>query len=144
MKLISQKLGELQYKARDVITFPEGILGFPEKVRYIFVNHRDESPFKWLQSVDDPSLSFVVINPLLFKPDYKIEIKREDLAVLKDSDPDHLGIWTLVSFPSDTAKESTANLLGPLVVNYVTRMGKQLVLDSTKFDLQYPIFQKTD
>ncbi len=142
MKLVSEKLGALQYKANEVITFPEGILGFPEKTRYVFVNHRKESPFKWLQSVDDPSLSFVVINPLLFKRDYQIEIKREDLRILKDSDPAHLTIWTLVSFSPEVPEKSTVNLLGPLVVNQVTRLGRQLVLDPIKYELRYPLFQE--
>ncbi len=106
------------------------------------MNHRKESPFKWLQSVDDPSLSFVVINPLLFKRDYQIQIKREDLSILKDSDPAHLTLWTLVSFSPDVPERSTVNLLGPLVVNQVTRLGRQLVLDPIKYELRYPLFQE--
>ncbi len=141
MKLISDKLGELQYKKDEVITFPEGILGFPERTRYILVEHREGSPFKWLQSLDDPSVSFAVVNPLLVKKDYQIEIRRADLTILKDPDPDHIGVWALVSFSPDAPEKSTVNLLGPLVVNCLTHLGKQLVLDPTRYDLRYPLFQ---
>lgn len=144
MKLISEKLGEIRYEEDEVITFPEGLLGFPEKRRYIFVNHREESPLKWLQSLDEPSLGFVVINPLLLKPDYQIQIDKKDLALLRNSDPAHIAIWTLVSFSHDAPEESTTNLLGPLAINYETRLGKQLVLDPTRYDVRYPLFQKKD
>jgi flagellar assembly factor FliW len=144
MRFVSEKLGEIHYREDEVIRFPEGLLGFPEKRRYVFVNHREESPFRWLQCIDDPALSFVVINPLLFKPDYQIQIKTKDLAPLKNWDPAHIAIWTLVSFPPDVPEASTTNLLGPLAINHETRLGKQLVLDPTKYDLRYPIFQKRD
>jgi len=142
MKLTSEKLGEILYEEDEVITFPEGLLGFPERRRYVFVDHQEESPFKWLQSLDDSSLSFVVINPLLFKPDYQISIDKKALAVLRDSELPHMAIWTLVSFSPDAPQESTTNLLGPLAVNHKTRLGKQLVLDPTRYDLRYPLFQK--
>ena len=144
MKLISEKLGEIHYQEDEVIVFPEGLLGFPQERRYVFVNHREESPFKWLQCLDDPSLSFVVINPLLVKPDYRIEVDKKDLAVLKDVTAPQIAIWTLVSFSPDTPEESSTNLVGPLAINHGTRLGKQLVLDPEKYDLRYPISRKND
>ena len=144
MKFISEKLGAIRYGEEEVITFPEGLLGFPDKKRYVFVKHRDQSPFEWLQSLDDPSLSFAVINPVFFKPDYRIQIEMGDLALLEDTDPAQIAIWTLVSFSPETPEASTANLLGPLAVNHKTRLGKQLVLDPTKYDIRYPIFQRKD
>ena len=144
MTFISEKLGEVHYKEEEVITFPEGLVGFPGKTRYVLVNHREESPFSWLQCLDDPSLSFVVMDPRLFKGDYRIEIEKKDLTILEDSDPAHIVIWTLVSFSPDSPRASTANLLGPLAVNHKTRLGKQLVLDPRRYDLQYPIFQSRD
>ncbi|MBW2056221.1 MAG: flagellar assembly protein FliW [Deltaproteobacteria bacterium] len=141
MKLISKKLGEVCYREDEVITFPEGLLGFPEKKRYVFVEHRGGSPLKWLQCLDDPSLSFVVVNPLLFKRDYEVRVDKRDLALVGDSDPAHITIWTLISFTPDAPEASTANLLGPLAINCATRLGKQLVLDPSKYDLRYPIFK---
>ena len=144
MTMISEKLGEISYKENEVITFPEGLLGFPEKRRFVLVDHRTDSPFKWLQCVDDPSLCFVVINPIIVKPDYHIEIGRKDLALLENSDPAAIAIWTLVSLPPDGPEKSSTNLLGPLAINHKTRLGKQLVLDPTRYDLRYPLFQKRD
>jgi len=142
MKLVSEKLGEIRYDESEVITFPEGLLGFPGERHFILVDHQVESPFKWLQCVDDSSLSFVVINPILVKPDYRIEIDRKDLTLLENADPRHIAIWTLVSLSPDHPERSSTNLLGPLAINQKTRLGKQLVLDPAKHDLRYPIFHK--
>ena len=139
MKLIAEKLGEIHYKEDEVITFPEGLLGFSDKRRYVFVNHREDSPFKWLQCLDDSSLSLVVINP-----DYRIEIDKEDLVLLRNSDPKEITVWTLVSLPPEAPEQSSTNLLGPLVINQETRLGKQLVLNPNQYDLRYPVFQKAE
>ena len=144
MKLIAEKLGEIHYKEDEVITFPEGLLGFSDKRRYVFVNHREDSPFKWLQCLDDSSLSLVVIDPLLVKPDYRIEIDKEDLVLLRNSDPKEITVWTLVSLPPEAPGQSSTNLLGPLVINHETRLGKQLVLNPNQYDLRYPVFQKAE
>ncbi len=142
MRVISEKLGEIRYEETDVITFPEGLVGFPEKRRFVMVDHQAESPFRWLQCVEDSSLSFVVINPVLVKPDYHIEIDKKDLALLRDVDPSQIAIWTLVSLSTRQPERSSMNLLGPLAINQKTRLGKQLVLDPAHYDLRYPIFQK--
>ena len=113
MKLNSEKLGEIQYEEDEVVTFPEGLLGFPEKKRYVFVDHQQESPLKWLQCLDDSSLSFVVINPLLFKGDYQIQVDKKDLALLGNSDPGCITIWTLVSFSPDARKPARPTSLAP-------------------------------
>jgi flagellar assembly factor FliW len=140
--MISEKLGEISYEDSEVITFPEGLLGFPEKQRFIVVDHRTDSPFKWLQCVDDPSLAFLIINPVVVKPDYHIEIGREDLALLENADPPEIAIWTLVSLPLNQPEQSSTNLLGPLAINHKTRLGKQLVLDPGRYDVHFPIFQR--
>jgi flagellar assembly factor FliW len=140
--MISEKLGEISYEDSEVITFPEGLLGFPEKQRFIVVDHRTDSPFKWLQCVDDPSLAFLIINPVVVKPDYHIEIGREDLALLENADPPEIAIWTFVSFPLNQPEQSSTNLLGPLAINHKTRLGKQLVLDPGRYDVHFPIFQR--
>ena len=144
LKLISPKLGEIQYENDEVITFLHGLLGFPKKRRYVLVDHKEGSPFKWLQSLDDPSLSFVVINPLVFKPDYRVEIGPEDLSPLKNTQLDQISIWTLVSFLPEAPEKSTVNLLGPLAIDSKTHLGMQLVLDPAKYNLRCSLFPQKE
>ena len=41
---------------------------------YGLLDHAHVSPFRWLQSLGDPALAFVVVNPFDFFSDYDFEI----------------------------------------------------------------------
>ena len=77
MKVYTTRFGEIEIADETIIAFPNGILGFPEQTNYALINTDDNSPLKWLQSLDDPALAFVVTNPNLFKPDYMIDAYRK-------------------------------------------------------------------
>ncbi len=56
MKLNTPRFGELEYKEDDVLTFPRGILGFPEENEFILLHEVVQVPFMWLQSVKNPGV----------------------------------------------------------------------------------------
>ena len=62
------------------------LFGFDDRVRFIVVSLKRQEPFKWLQSLEDPDLAFLIIDPLYFKPDYVVEVNPDDLVVLKAKD----------------------------------------------------------
>ncbi len=64
MKLNTKNFGKIEIKEEDIIYFPDGILGFEEEKQFVIINNEDEqNPFHWLQSVQNPELAFVIINP---------------------------------------------------------------------------------
>ena len=74
MKFQSTRFGTYEVKDNTLLTFPSGILGFPEWTRYVLLDHDTDAPFKWLQCVEEAQLAFVVLDPVFFKSDYQIEI----------------------------------------------------------------------
>ena len=46
----------------NVITLPNGVYGFPELTKWTLIHHDDKSPFRWLQSIDDGQIAFVIID----------------------------------------------------------------------------------
>jgi flagellar assembly factor FliW len=98
---------------------PFGMLGFPDKQRFVILQHKENSPFFWYQSVDDPALAFVITNPFFFLPDYKVNI--EDVLMKmswdKNSDNDVLELYVVVNIPKGSPEKMTANLIGPILVN---------------------------
>ena len=44
-------------------------------------------PFVWLQSVEDPTIAFVIVDPLLIIPDYLAQVHPEDIESLDIQDP---------------------------------------------------------
>ncbi|HOE91037.1 MAG TPA: flagellar assembly protein FliW [Candidatus Cloacimonadota bacterium] len=136
MNAYTTRFGEIEISDETIITFANGILGFPELTNYALINTDDNSPLKWLQSLDDPTLAFVVTNPNLFKPDYMIDAYRKDLADINIQSEEDALILVIVTVPKDPIK-MTANLKGPLLINTKNRLAKQLVIDNNEYNIKH-------
>lgn len=123
----------------DIITFPKGILGFEELKQYILLNLDTESPFGYLQSIEDPDLTFVVVDPVAIWPDYQVEVPSQEIAELEIESPDDVAVLSIVTIPADP-KQMTANLQGPVLVNIKNRKGKQVVLSGDGYTTRHRIF----
>lgn len=141
MKVQTTRFGEIEIADADVVTLPEGLVGFPELVRYIILDHDQDSPFKWFQSVDDGSMAFIIVNPLTFRPDYTVEVAEAEIADLDLADPDDAVISVIVTIPSDPKKMS-ANLKAPLIFNLQNRAGKQLILKEAQYHTKHYIMDE--
>ncbi len=139
MIIKTTRFGEIEIDENKIIFFPRGILGFPDQRRFVLLPHREDSPFCWLQAVDDPDLTFVVVNPFVINPDYKPEFKDEVLSGLEIEEGDVIDLLSIVTVPRENPQAMTANLLGPIVINVSKRLAKQVVLDPHKYPLKYPL-----
>jgi len=64
MKIHTTRSGDIETPDKDIISLPEGILGFDDSSEYVLLEHDSEgTPFKWLQSTSDPNLAFIVMDP---------------------------------------------------------------------------------
>jgi len=138
LKVNTTRFGTVEVKEKDILKFPEGLVGFADCKRFFIYNKEKNLPFFWLQSVDDPKLAFVICDPLLFFPDYKVSVRKEELSVIDASDPAKLIICVIISISHDPFR-MTANLQGPLVINTGNRKGKQLVLMDGKYTTRHTI-----
>jgi len=137
------KFGKINIGKDRIITFPEDIIGFPQIKRYVFLELDENSPFTWLQAVDEPSLCFLVIDPALFKPDYQVPISKENMYSLQAEEIEELITRVIVTVP-ENPHFMTANIKGPIVINLMSRLAKQLVLADEMFSAKYRIFQSDE
>jgi flagellar assembly factor FliW len=124
----SERLGDLEVADDKLLTFPEGLVGFPGDTRFVMIEITDDEAYRWLQSVDDPTLSFLTVIPWHFFPDYEPEIDpltQQELGLKVVTDAI---VLCVVTIREGSPVPVTANLLGPLVVNTVSRVGRQIVL----------------
>jgi len=131
--------GSIRVEEDQVITLSPGLLGFPDLRRYLLMEHSQESPFLWLQCLDDPSLAFVVLDPVNIVPDYR---PGPPEALLKQSEaqsPADLKVLVIVTIPPGRPQDMTANLMAPVVINLKTRRGKQLVLERSSYSHQHRV-----
>jgi flagellar assembly factor FliW len=132
MKIKTSRFGKLEIIGKDIITFPEGLIGFEEMKRFIVVENKPGSPFKWLQSLDNGELAFIIIDPKVFMPAYAPCFMRSDLEALQLPAPQDAVMYVTVVVPKNPRKMS-ANLLGPLVINPANTRAKQIVLSESQY-----------
>ena len=138
IKVKTTRFGEIEVPELDVIELPLGLIGFPELKRYVLLDHDKDSPFKWLQSLEDGAIAFVLIDPLLFKPDYIAEVTDAELTELEVKAEEDLVISVIVTVPSNP-QNMTANLKAPLIFNLKNRKGKQVILNTGTYNTRHNI-----
>ncbi len=132
------RFGVLEVDEGEVIHFVQGLPGFPESRRFLLREHTREAPFYWLQSLDDPGLAFMIIDPVLIKPDYKMSIPKHAFDDLDTKDGDEIKVTVILTIPPGEPDNITANLQAPLVFNTANRFGKQLILVD-QYTTRYPL-----
>lgn len=130
MLIESTRFGQLEIDGSRVIAFKDGLLGFPHRQRFALIQTSSDPVFFWLQSVDDPTLAFVVCDPRAFVPEYQVPVRRHDLESLEMRDVDDCQVLVIVN---KVDGHLTANLLGPLVIGAHSLLGKQVVLSDKRF-----------
>jgi len=131
----SRRVGEIEVAASDVLNF-EPLPGFPEKRRFVVMEHAADSAMAWLVSLDDPDLAFVVTSPWSFFPQYDPPIEREHFATLGIEKRDELELLCIVTL---SGKEIYLNLAAPLVINAASRKGMQVVSDDPRYTTRAPL-----
>jgi flagellar assembly factor FliW len=122
----------------QVLHLPLGLLGFEPIKEYLCVSRPEEAPFLWLQAIQDPTLTFLVISPFEVISEYHPDISEEDAAFLGLNSPDEALILAIVTLRRNG--RATANLKGPLVVNRISGRAKQVVLaNAGDYSLQHPL-----
>lgn len=124
-----------------LLTFPKGLLGFPQLTAFRLYEPQDGYPLKFLQSVASPEISFTCMDPVGIKEDYSVPLGEEEAAALGLEASQEALILTLVVIPEDP-RQMTTNLAGPLVINTRTKVGFQIALSAEAYPLRFPILSR--
>ncbi|MCL6630936.1 MAG: flagellar assembly protein FliW [Armatimonadetes bacterium] len=138
MQIETTRFGTIEVSEQSILHMADGMIGFEDYKRYVILEEKPDTPFKWLQAVDNPALAFVVINPMDFVADYEIDLDQEQTEALDLRDPCEAGVLTTVTISKDNGLVTT-NLLGPIVINSRTLQGRQIVLQSEKYGIKHMI-----
>ena len=135
----TSRFGEVECQEEHIFSFVEGPLGFPGAKNFVIMNHSGNGIFKWLQSLDDPELAFVIAEPFAFFPEYEFDLDEADVTLLEIQEPKKVLVYTILVIPSDL-KKITANLKAPIIINGENRKGKQVVLLDDSYSTKHYIF----
>jgi len=138
MEIQTSRFGRMTVDDERVMTFPRGLLGFPNHSRFALIQTGQENYFFWLQSVDDPNLAFVVTDPTIFFKDYEVPVREETTTELQLTDPNFVQCFVICN---KVGEWLTGNLLGPIVVNAQNRLATQVVLTEKKWTTRQPLLR---
>ena len=126
MKLQTYQFGEIEFTEDKIITFNEGIFGFEEMKKYLFIKP-DDSIFYWLTSIENPEISFPMFGVRVVNEHYPQEESHEAFGiVIMNNDP----------------LKITINLKAPVYINQDAKSGFQKIIDSDDYPVYYNLFSE--
>ena len=144
MKINSTRFGEIEISENDIIDFVEGILGFEEMKKYVILNIEENNPLMIMQSIEEPALAFILINPYEFRSEYQLELSDNEVKKLKIEKEEDVDLFAIVVVPHENPEKMTANLQGPIVINRNKKLGKQVINNNHQYGIKHCIIKEME
>ena len=96
MGVRSDLLGDLKVRSTDVLTFPVGMLGFPECRRFALLRGGRDGLF-WLQSMEYSALVFLLVDPFAIEQNYSFDVQPTQIAELGPGEASDIGLLAVVT-----------------------------------------------
>lgn len=140
MKIRTKYGGEIIIDQSHIIQFPAGIPGFEEEKEFVLMNmsHVGNVAFQALQSIQTPSLSFIVIDPYVFTNTYEFTLDDATIERIIIKDIEDITVRLIVTVHT-SFKESTLNLKAPIVINTREKKGKQFIIETNEYATKSPL-----
>lgn len=142
VRVNTKNFGEIELDESKLITFVNGIVGFPEMKRFALIHDEEQGDkvgIHWMQSIEEPNFALPVMDPLKVVPDYNPIVEEELLRPLRLENLDEMLVLVTVTVPRDI-KEMTVNLSGPMIINAEKRLASQMIVENSEYDVRFPIY----
>jgi flagellar assembly factor FliW len=141
MIMVETRLGPVAVHPNAVIEMPQGPLGFARHTRFALADlpNPDLTRFKLLQSMDEPSVTFVVA-PIEAEGGPIERGDLDDACLSAGLSSANLLVLLIVTVRNDpTGVSLTANLRAPVIVDVRKRVGRQVVLVNNNYAVRHPL-----
>ena len=142
MRINTRLFGEIEVNEEKIITFPGGIIGFPDMQKFTLIYDAEKGTgtgIRWMQSLDEPCFALPVMDPQIVKEDYNPEVDDELLKSIGGITPENLLVLVTVTVPSDLTKMSV-NLQGPIIINVDELKACQVIVDGADYPIKYYVY----
>lgn len=124
--------------AGQLLSIPDGLLGFESCQQVRLTTCPEQAPFLWLEWVDGSKTVLLVMPPSILYPTYQPEIGPNDVRCLGLTTFADAWVLNIVSLAQDG--RATINLKGPIVINRKTLVARQVVpVNALHFNLHHPL-----
>jgi len=121
----TSRFGLVEVSEDRIIRFPSGLPGFPQLNRYVLIDYKD-TPLRWLQSVDDSQVAFIVADPKSVSGEGTVVFGDDVVRFLQIEKEEDLAVLIILRVEDG---KIVANLSGPIAINSSRMLGVQAVLD---------------
>ncbi len=143
MKIESKPYGEIEIDSSKVVTLKGGLFGFEGKQEFVIIGKEEERPFEWLQSVDQPDLAFVIVQPQYIRSDYSLSLLPEDYRDIEANSSEDIITYAIVVVP-ENPDNMTVNLKGPVVINQDNLLGKQVINQVEEYKVRHRVLDELE
>ena len=143
MKIETKIFGEIEISEEKIVTFQDGIIGFPEMKRFALLHDEERGAgagIRFLQSLDEPGFAMPVMDPLIVKPDYDPEVNDELLSAAGNVTADNILVLVTATIPGDLTGMSV-NLQGPFVINVEEHKACQVIVENGDYPVKFPVYE---
>lgn len=142
MKITTKIFGEIDIAEEKIITFVNGIIGFPDLKRFTLIYNEEKSTgagIRWMQSMDEPNFAIPVMDPLVAMDSYNPVVDDEIFKGIGELTADNTLVLVSATIPTDITQMSV-NLQGPYIINVDERKACQVILDNEDYPVKYYIY----
>jgi flagellar assembly factor FliW len=125
-------------EASGNIDFADGLFGFPGCTRFE-LRATSRTSFYWMQSLDEPAVAFVLVDPFDFVDNYVADIADTDVARLSAHQPNEVAVLAVATLPATPDQSITINLQAPIAINVATGVARQVVLNEATYGMRFPL-----
>jgi flagellar assembly factor FliW len=138
MRYQTRDFGEIEIENGQILRFAQPIFGFDDYQEYAVLHDPDVGmELAWLQSLDEPDLCFVLISPKAVEAVYQPRFPESLRNLIGEGEYEY---WLIAVIQDDYAK-STVNLKSPVVINWKTGCGAQVILEGD-YPLRRPLMEE--
>lgn len=137
MEVNAKYFGQVSYEQGEAIHIINGLIGFESYTEYLPIPFdKGNDSLISLQSLEDETLSFILMNPFGLLSDYSPSLPKYELKELGAESSEELSYY-VICVMRDSVAESTVNLKAPLVVNARNRQARQIILDQKEYTFRH-------
>jgi len=139
IKVETRDFGPIDVDEKDVYDFPNGLYAFEDEKKFALLSPLGEGVYPmWLQSVNDPSLCFIVFNPVLIDGGFTVSLADNERSLLGLSSDADAKALVIAKVPADY-KHTTVNMKSPIIVNNANNKAIQVILPMD-YPFRMPIY----
>jgi flagellar assembly factor FliW len=145
LKFSAETVAEQEHWLKPMeFSLPAGLIGFPDVRQLELIYNPEELPFMWLRAAENRALNFIVIEPQGLVPGYTIELSDDEAALLGIESAADVLLFNIVTLRAEAPESATVNLIGPIVVNRRTLVGRQMVITNfAGYSARHPLLAAT-